>query len=544
MACGWSRVPWPKRSAAGDRRRRRWILAVCVALALAPAVLPLASLPAVPSAQAFSPPPRRRGGGSLLLDARPAEGVPAEVGGADGAALDGTRAADGTRATAYKKRHSRSVCLLPPSPLAGGGGDACASAAWEAVREVRLALRDPGFFRWPPHVNLLYPFVEEADNNDDDGSLLAKLRRAALGVEPFWVSLDLGNLETFGDDTRGVLWADPKSHRGDRPGATQAPIEELQALLEREFPMCSESLKERTFVPHMTMSAKFGSLGDAKAAAACLDARRRGETTRVVSFRCEEFYLLERESDDAQFLKKATIALGRGATGSGVRLHDPPEVIGGMPPSEEGWVRTETEGFRARRRKNQAHRKRGGGRTRPGYRARRRQKLAAKHSGAPARDARRRDPPLRHDTDEEVARKRAERRARREQQQQQRGRASGHTRAARDGRPGAAVCRGVQKKTNQNKTKRDETRRRVGEEDRGKLPFGAGAFPATFRARRAPIEHEPKRSIKTKPRRDGKDGHTIAVYSHENTECSGTVSIGCKAPGRNVRTLRFGAMKK
>jgi hypothetical protein len=56
----------------------------------------------------------------------------------------------GLAATAVRaagKTHKTAVCLIPPRRV------------WEAIQDVRV-WHDKSFTRWPPHVNLLYPFCE------------------------------------------------------------------------------------------------------------------------------------------------------------------------------------------------------------------------------------------------------------------------------------------------------------------------------------------------------------------------------------------------
>jgi len=417
------------------------------------------------------------------------------------------------------KSHSLTVCLVPPPPSVLLSGETNRTGAaiethdtsvWNTVTKIRVTLRDPGLFRWPPHVNLLYPFVrdEEICNGDGNGdtdcggiptatpiptTILAKLRRAAKCIEPFWVSLDIANASnsssssssninsttrggfgTFGGPSHGVLWVYPKSFRKNNNTTepttpttlreennnrnknknNHEPILELQALLEAEFPMCSESLKQRSFLPHMTLSSKFESIGDALAAAATLSCASveaantnmtpTAATARAVasplSFWCKEFYLLERDGDDGQFQRRATIALGKNdsikawettsrsntnmnSVLDGVRFHDPPLGFPGMPVFEDHWVRAELEALKARRTKNHRNNRRRGTGTRKSYRARKkaRNDAEALASATPMpmptnANAKRAVSPSRkqHDTAEEIARKRAERKARRE----------------------------------------------------------------------------------------------------------------------------------
>lgn len=377
--------------------------------------------------------------------------------------------------SSYTKSHSLTVCLVPPSPcgqvvdidnVETGGKDTGETDTWKAVTEIRLALKDPGFFRWPPHVNLLYPFVQEDQNfqlyNDEiatnkrpidrlsttSTAILQKLRRATQKVEPFWVSLDLDTFGTFGDSTRGVLWAYPSSFRhchntsvfqGEQEKKSHEPIIELQFLLEQEFPMCSESLKERQYIPHMSMSSKFDSVDHAKTAATEVlsrntttgrsydDGERPVNDRTTASFWCNQIYLLERDGDHGQFQRRATIALGNRTSAfpnNGILLHNPPKSFSGMPPFETSWVRTELQILKAKRKENRKNRGRrrafGGSRSvtpRLSYRARKRMKDAdatRTSSSLPQKGQGQHSPVIRHDTPETIAKKRAERKARRQ----------------------------------------------------------------------------------------------------------------------------------
>jgi hypothetical protein len=94
-----------------------------------------------------------------------------------------------------QKHHTITVCMVPPPS---------AESVWSDVTKARTQLRDPGLFRWPPHVNILYPFIKinnaESMVNDE---IVCKLRNATKQCQPFRVSLD--TLGTFGGKNRGVL---------------------------------------------------------------------------------------------------------------------------------------------------------------------------------------------------------------------------------------------------------------------------------------------------------------------------------------------------
>ena len=136
--------------------------------------------------------------------------------------------------TTARKDHTLTVCMVPPPD---------AEHVWDVVSQMRKELKDPGYYRWPPHANLLYPFLvwkdkktkkkekkkdcidavdetaqdddnEEEEDDDGDGddelsSILHKLKEATSKVEPFHVHLN--SLGTFGGKQRGVLWLYPYS---------------------------------------------------------------------------------------------------------------------------------------------------------------------------------------------------------------------------------------------------------------------------------------------------------------------------------------------
>eukprot|EP00521_Asterionellopsis_glacialis_P012833 CAMPEP_0195308162 /NCGR_PEP_ID=MMETSP0707-20130614/38084_1 /TAXON_ID=33640 /ORGANISM="Asterionellopsis glacialis, Strain CCMP134" /LENGTH=322 /DNA_ID=CAMNT_0040372421 /DNA_START=392 /DNA_END=1360 /DNA_ORIENTATION=- len=304
--------------------------------------------------------------------------------------------------------------------LGSNDNDDESSDLWRAVTAMRVELKDPGLYRWPPHVNLLYPFVRyheehggSAANETGLLAILTKLRSAARTIQPFWVVIDLTNDNSspdsgfgkFGNSNRGVLWVYPQSLRGkgsnhdnshaNNTGEIQMePIAELYSKLEDEFPMCGESLKNREFIPHMTLSSKFGSLQDAVEAEARLtecflssDKNGRFDQSHLCYW-CQEFYLLERDSPDGQFRRRATIALGRKATSSakekssrgipldGIWVHDPPLAFGGMPTFEEDWIAEELHSLQERRKENRKNRPRGT-KPRKSYRARKRERRQA-----------------------------------------------------------------------------------------------------------------------------------------------------------------------
>ena len=239
-----------------------------------------------------------------------------------------------TKATAVPKSHCMTVCIVPPTTEGGG------IVAWERLTKARTELKDPGLFRWPPHINLLYPFVDisntplsvsdgdgdddvaAADNDDtaadrdnvsnNERSILEKLTCALEKCKPFHISLQ--HLGTFGGKHRGVLYMYPNSSWGEeeekedhpRDGAVvKEPLVQLQSTLQEELPEFPDQLKNGKFTPHITLS-HFPSLEDA------LEAQVQIESWwKALNFQVKEVHVLKRVGDDGQFKILCTLPLGK-----------------------------------------------------------------------------------------------------------------------------------------------------------------------------------------------------------------------------------------
>ena len=68
------------------------------------------------------------------------------------------------------KVHKTAICVVPPQSV------------WPQLQEIRV-FNDRAFVRWPPHINLLYPF--HADEGDAFAAAAARCTRALSAVAPF-----------------------------------------------------------------------------------------------------------------------------------------------------------------------------------------------------------------------------------------------------------------------------------------------------------------------------------------------------------------------
>ncbi|MFC4068928.1 poly(A) polymerase [Actinoplanes subglobosus] len=179
------------------------------------------------------------------------------------------------------------VAWLPPRRL------------WPPVQEVRRAL-DPQVDRWPPHVNVLFGFLPEADFEDAASHLAA----AAAEVSPFEATLD--GVRTFAHRDDATLWLDPAA-AGPAPWAT------LHSALQRRFPQCRG--RADGYTPHLTLGRTTESAAES-AAGPGRDAglQRFGPAVaalRPVTATVDRLVLLSRRADEPM-RARAELLLGTG----------------------------------------------------------------------------------------------------------------------------------------------------------------------------------------------------------------------------------------
>ena len=240
-----------------------------------------------------------------------------------------------------------------------------AMQAWEELTAIRKQYKDPGFYRWPPHANILYPFIEpkydeKSEESKDDqlttfrNEMSIQLSKAAERCEPFDVTID--TFGTFGGTQRGVMWAYPRSEyiqsTTTNNGKELEPLHHLHRQLEEQFPMCKDQRKGGEFNPHMTISHYVNNN-------AALAAKEEIESNwKPLSFHVPEIYLLERKGDDGQFKIVATIPLGNKGGGSKTVYHEQALPFPAMPKVEEEWVYHERMEMKNRRKRGNKRRKR------------------------------------------------------------------------------------------------------------------------------------------------------------------------------------------
>lgn len=72
------------------------------------------------------------------------------------------------------KSHKSAVCIIPPTTVQ------------QAIQRIRC-FKDKSFVRWPPHFNLLYPFLE--DSGAVFESAAQEATKALSQLQPFKVGV-------------------------------------------------------------------------------------------------------------------------------------------------------------------------------------------------------------------------------------------------------------------------------------------------------------------------------------------------------------------
>ncbi|KAJ4991839.1 endonuclease/Exonuclease/phosphatase [Stagonosporopsis vannaccii] len=132
--------------------------------------------------------------------------------------------------------YKTAIALLPPCSIA---------PPIEGVR----AVHDKNFKRWPPHINLIYPFLasplETSDSNVPRLSqfIQARLERATSKTRAFRVLLkaDSPGFFTHSKSSKTV-WLAP---------TPDDKVKQLQADLQAEFTECDSD--QRAFTPHLSI---------------------------------------------------------------------------------------------------------------------------------------------------------------------------------------------------------------------------------------------------------------------------------------------------
>ncbi|KXS11849.1 hypothetical protein M427DRAFT_157910 [Gonapodya prolifera JEL478] len=169
------------------------------------------------------------------------------------------------------------------------------SRAWRGIQMIRSA-RDRAYERWPPHINILYPFVPRTEFP----SAAAKAREALAGVAPFRVTLNA--VGSFQHGRSVTLFLDSFPH-----DLSTTPLSVISSSLVPYFPHCTD-LSTRSasgFRPHLTLGSDPLWGGPQKATATAEKAKREfsqmwatGPAGGVLEWEVDRVFLIARHEMD------------------------------------------------------------------------------------------------------------------------------------------------------------------------------------------------------------------------------------------------------
>ncbi|KAH7071713.1 2'-5' RNA ligase superfamily-domain-containing protein [Paraphoma chrysanthemicola] len=196
--------------------------------------------------------------------------------------------------------YKSALALLPPAHL---------TAPIEAVRKVH----DRHFERWPPHINLLYPFLASPSTTTEQGDraqlkeeIRARIQHVVKSIQPFHISMHADSAGVFSHGKKSkTVWLGP---------STQS-IQLLQSALQTEFAECDAD--QRPFKPHLSV----GQAHSDKGATAVAEAIKNSVTEHLthhdevdavaLDWHVDKVFVIERKGYHGRFEVVDSIELGR-----------------------------------------------------------------------------------------------------------------------------------------------------------------------------------------------------------------------------------------
>ncbi|KAF2194555.1 hypothetical protein K469DRAFT_706023 [Zopfia rhizophila CBS 207.26] len=219
--------------------------------------------------------------------------------------------------------HKSALALLPPSTI---------TPPIEAVRQTH----DKQFARWPPHINLIYPFLaspsEVAENEktaeqQGDGvqassdpspphlkhEIYSRIHKVTKGIQPFHISLLADPPGAFSHSKRSkTVWLDPSQQKSDPP---VTPVHNLQAALQAEFSECGAD--QRPFTPHLSVGQAKSDVAaqnlsnDIKESISGFLSGSRGSQPVALEWYVDKVYVIERKRFYDRFKIVGVVELGK-----------------------------------------------------------------------------------------------------------------------------------------------------------------------------------------------------------------------------------------
>jgi len=169
-----------------------------------------------------------------------------------------------------QKVFTTAIVVVPPQEL------------WPQIQAIRK-VHDKAFVRWPPHINLIYPFVNVSEFGGAASALSDHLSKT---IAPF--SVTFSNFKFFQHGKSScTVWCNPQVEKGDE-------LKTLQKNLQEVFPFCDDqSTKSHDgFQPHLSVGQFSGKVQSEQTI---------NEFTKnwsPISFQVNEVFLIARKGED------------------------------------------------------------------------------------------------------------------------------------------------------------------------------------------------------------------------------------------------------
>lgn len=204
---------------------------------------------------------------------------------------------------------SNSACVIIPPP------ELC-----DAIQEIRSA-NDTSFDRWPPHINLLWPFVPQTEFSDSVAKITQNSRFRS--IRPFKIRLSTFSftrgsryVHLIADildptTTEPIPWPPVQSHTKSAVEPPTPAIQTLFSTLMEVFPGCERAFLDadgspsQYFLPHL-------SVGQVEQATIRDTVRSLQENWTPIEFEVTELTFLARGGPNKPFHSILTVPLETG----------------------------------------------------------------------------------------------------------------------------------------------------------------------------------------------------------------------------------------
>ncbi|KAF2200173.1 hypothetical protein GQ43DRAFT_441805 [Delitschia confertaspora ATCC 74209] len=214
--------------------------------------------------------------------------------------------------------YKSALALLPPAAI---------TPPIEAVRRTR----DKSYARWPPHINLIYPFLaspsegkelQMQSSSDQSRQLKEDIRsrifKVVQDIPPFHISLSADPAGEFIHSKKSrTVWLRPLQ---EADGSDETAITQLQVALQAEFSQCIAD--DRPFVPHLSVGQAWNERTSTNLHKEIKDSisnflskigpnpSKEGEIPACLDWYVDQVYVLERNGFHGRFQVIGSVKLG------------------------------------------------------------------------------------------------------------------------------------------------------------------------------------------------------------------------------------------